>query len=49
MLHSAFKRVGALAENALHTFIEEETGTINELVDHACRQVIRQRGTPRDL
>ena len=46
VLSRAFERVGALAEDALDPFIEEQARAIDEFVDHARREVVG-RGVAR--
>ena len=42
VLNGAFDGVRGFAKDALHPFVEEQAGTIDEFVDHARREIIRQ-------
>jgi len=42
VLDGALHRVDALREQSLYPFIEEKSRTIRVLVDHPCRQIVRQ-------
>ena len=42
VLDGAFDGVGAFAKNALHPFVKEKARAVDELVDHARRQIVGQ-------